>query len=117
MLEYAHCLPTVLGFVVFDPVLFGKEDGRRFLAFANLPLLFVSLLVSHPARVAALESPYVHTENEHVDPVIAISCSRIDRCLRSAGLGGVPWPNPWLNAFFKFGDDAVCEFLHRIAVR
>jgi len=49
--------------------------------------------------------------------VIALAGDGIKRCLRPASLLRVPRTDPRLHAVFKFRNDAVREFLHRIARR
>jgi hypothetical protein len=46
---------AVLGFVVLDLKRLGEREGSRFLALADLPFLFVRLLVGHPTWIAALK--------------------------------------------------------------
>jgi hypothetical protein len=111
----ADRLPAVLGFVVFDLIGLREKDRGGFLALADLPVLFLRLLVGHPARIAALEGAHVHAENEDIDAVIALAGDGIEGRLRAAGLLRVPRANPGLHAVLKLGDDAVREFLHRIA--
>jgi hypothetical protein len=47
--------------------------------------------------------------------VIVLAGDGVEGGLRGAGLLRGPWPNPRLHAVLKFRDDAVREFLHRIA--
>jgi hypothetical protein len=117
MLHDPDHFPTVLGLFVFNLVGLGEEDGRGPLAFADLPVFALRLLVGHPARIAALEGAEVHAEDQDIDAVIALAGDGIEWRLRTAGLLRVPRPNPGLHAVFKLGDDAVREFLYRIARR
>ena len=117
VLQNADHLLAFFGCFVLDLVGLREEDGGRALALPNLPLLFLRLLIGHPARVAALEGAHVHAENEDIDAVIALAGDGIEGRLRPAGLFRVPGPYPGLHAVLKFGDDAVREFLHRIAGR
>ena len=68
-----------------------------------------------PVKHGNGEGTHVHAENENIDAVIALARDRIEGRLRPAGLFCVPRPDPRLHAVLKFGDDAVREFLHRIA--
>lgn len=43
--QNADCFPAVVGFVVIDLIRLAEKDSRGFLALANLPFLFVRLLV------------------------------------------------------------------------
>src|SRR5438045_162187 len=45
----ANCFLAVVGFVVLDLIGLAEKDSGRFLSLANLPFLFVGLLISHPA--------------------------------------------------------------------
>ena len=55
MLHDPDHFPTVLGLFVFNLVGLGEEYGRGPLAFADLPVFVLRLLVGHPARIAALD--------------------------------------------------------------
>ena len=76
-----------------------------------------TMMCPPPEVVCVWESAHVHAENEDIDPVIALAGDGIEGRLRAAGLLRVPRPNPWLHAVSKFRNDAVREFLHRIAGR
>jgi hypothetical protein len=64
-----------------------------------------------------LEGAEVHAKYQDIDAVIAFAGDGIEGRLRPAGFVRVPRADPGFHAIFKLGDDAVCEFLHRIAPR
>ena len=78
----AHRFLAIIGFVVLDLVALGKEDRGGFFTLANLIALLMRLLVCHPARVAGLECPHIHAEDQDVDAVITASGDRVKRGLR-----------------------------------
>ncbi len=117
VLQKPDQLLAVLGLVILDFVGLGEEDRSRFLALPHLPLFLLRLLIGHPARVTALECTHIHAEDEDVDAVIAFAGDGIEGRLRASRFFRVPRANPGLHAVLKFGDDAVREFLHRIASR
>ena len=117
VLENTHLFLGVLRFVVLDLIWLREKDRRGLFALANLPVLFMGLLIGHPARIAGLERPHVHAEDQDIDAVIAPSRCGIERSLRAARFLRVPWAYPWLYAALKLGDDTVCELLNGIAMR
>jgi len=86
----ANCFLAVIRFLVVDLIRLAEKDGRGFFALADLPSFFVGLLVGHPARIAALESPQVHAESKNIDAVITLAGDGIERALRALR----PCPRP-----------------------
>jgi len=95
----------------------GRSNFKPVTAFPDLPALLLRLLVGHPARIAGLEGAHVHAENEDIDAVIALAGHWVEWRVQHVGLFRVPRPDPRLQAVLKFRNDAVREFLHRIAGR
>ena len=74
MLQYSNSFLPILGFLVIDAVLLGKEDRRRFLALVDLLFSFGGLLVGHPSWISADEGERVHAEDQNVDASVIVSC-------------------------------------------
>jgi len=58
--QEADRFPVVLSLAVLDLKGLAEKDCGRFLALLDVPVLFLSLLVGHPTRIAAVEGAYVH---------------------------------------------------------